>query len=91
MEAVMFKYKLNEDAQHLEGTFVPGAGVVRNGILTSGHKIENPNFVPIQDTQVEQAPQHLNGVTPQATQPVPEQPVQPEQHQQTPLESESQS
>lgn len=87
----MFKYKLKEDAQHLEGTFVPGVGVVKDGILESGRRIENPNFEAIEESQVEQAPQHLNGVVPQATQPVPQQPAQPEPQQQTAPESESQS
>lgn len=87
----MFKYKLKEDSAHLEGTFVPGVGTVRDGILESNHKFENPNFDLIEDNQVEQAPQHMNGVVPQATQPVPEQPAQPEQNQQSAPESESQS
>lgn len=64
----MYRYKTKNGENYL----VPGHGQTVGGEITTMTKIENPNFVLVEEPkQVEPAPNHVTGVAPQNVQPAP--------------------
>lgn len=64
----MYKYKTKNG----EDYFLPGHGQTVGGEITTDSKIENPNFILVEEPkQIEPAPNHITGVAPQNIQPAP--------------------
>lgn len=64
----MYKYKVKDGVGNLEGSVIPGHGVIKDGVIESDRKIENPNLVLVSSGE-KASPSHVAGVAPQAAQP----------------------